>query len=280
MSRRNHKALFVAGKCIYTFRYQRRRINPPKHDREKLTKQSKTKIEKSMNMTNESMGSIGQTVGSDLNVRPASVKSLVAVALALWLGLVSFLGAQGVFIGNAGAPPLPIFFGLAIPLALFFAAYFGWGAFRAFILGADLRLLAAMQAWRWAGLGFLSLYAHRILPGLFALPAGLGDMAIGASAPLIVLGLIRDSRFATSRRFVTWNILGIVDLVVAVSMGTLSSGFLPGLTGNVTSGAMAQLPLVLIPAYMVPLFIMMHFTALAQARRLARSGNPAPTKDS
>jgi hypothetical protein len=35
---------------------------------------------------------------------------------------------------------------------------------------------------------------------------------------------------------------------------------------------MAQLPLVLIPAYFVPLFIILHVTALAQARRLARSG--------
>jgi hypothetical protein len=35
---------------------------------------------------------------------------------------------------------------------------------------------------------------------------------------------------------------------------------------------MAKLPLVLIPAYMVPLFIMLHITALAQARQLVRSG--------
>ncbi len=224
------------------------------------------------------MESINQNVPSELNYGHANVRSLVSVVLALWLGLVFFLGAQGTFGASAGSPPLPIFFGFAIPLVVFFAAYFGWGAFRAFVLGADLRLLAAVQAWRWAGLGFLSLYAHGILPGLFALPAGLGDMAIGVSAPWIVLGLIRDSGFVTSRRFVVWNVMGIVDLIVAVSMGTLSS-FIHGITGNVTTGAMAQLPLVLIPAYMVPLFIMMHFTGLAQARRLAGSGNPAPIKD-
>jgi hypothetical protein len=161
-------------------------------------------------------------------------------------------------------------------LALFFVAYLGWGAFRTFVLRADLRLVAAMQGWRWAGLGFLSLYAHGVLPGLFALPAGLGDMAIGVSAPWIVLGLVRRPAFATSRRYVVWNIMGIVDLVVALSMGTICSGFIPGITGNVTTGPMAQLPLVLIPAYLVPLFIMLHVTALAQARRLARSGKSRP----
>ena len=132
----------------------------------------------------------------------------------------------------ADSPPLPIFFGFAIPLAVFFAAYFGWSAFRAFVLGADLRLVAAIQAWRWAGLGFLSLYAQGVLPGLFAFPAGLGDMAIGFTAPWIVLGLIRHPSFAASRRYVIWNIMGIIDLVVAVSMGTLCSGFLHGLTGT------------------------------------------------
>jgi hypothetical protein len=158
----------------------------------------------------------------------------------------------------------------------FFAAYFGWNAFRAFVLGADLRFVTAIQAWRWGGLGFLSLYAHGVLPGLFAFPAGLGDMAIGLTAPWILLGLIRDSSFAGSRRYVIWNILGITDLVVAVSLGTISSGLIPGLTGGVTTSAMAQLPLVLIPAYMVPLFIMLHFTALFQARRFARSGKSRP----
>lgn len=229
-----------------------------------------------MNMNIESMGSLQENVASELNDDHSSVRSVVFVALALWLGLVSFLGFQGAFVGSAGSPPLPIFFGFAIPLAVFFAAYFRWGAFRAFVLGADLRLAAAIQAWRWAGLGFLSLYAHGVLPGLFAFPAGLGDMAIGVTAPWIVLGLVRHPSFAASRRFVTWNIMGILDLVVAVSMGTLCSGFLRGFTGNVTTSAMAQLPLVLIPAYLVPFFIMLHFTALAQARRLARSGKSMP----
>jgi protein-S-isoprenylcysteine O-methyltransferase Ste14 len=93
-------------------------------------------------------------------------------------------------------------------------------------------------------------------------------MAIGFSAPWMVLGLLRDERFAASRGYLLWNVLGIVDLIVAVSMGTICSGFMPGLTGTITTSAMGRLPLVLIPAYLVPLFIMLHFTGLAQARRL------------
>jgi hypothetical protein len=226
-----------------------------------------------MNMKTESMGSMKENAAAELNDNHSGVGRVVAVALAVWFGVVALLATQGGFVGPAGAPPLPIFFGFGIPLVVFFAAYFGWSKFRAFVLGADLRLVSAIQAWRWAGFGFLALYAHGVLPGLFAYPAGLGDMAIGFTAPWMVRGLIRHRSFAASRRYVMWNILGITDLVVAVSMGTISSGFFPGLTGNVTTSPMAQLPLVFIPAYFVPLFIMLHFTALAQARQHARPGH-------
>ncbi len=221
------------------------------------------------------MHNITGNLASELNNGRPSVRSVVIAALALWFGLVFFLGAQGAFVTNPASPPLPIFLGLAIPLSLFLAAYFGSSPFRDFILGADLRFVAAIEAWRWGGLGFLSLYANGVLPGLFALPAGLGDMAIGITAPWIVLSLIRNPLFAASRRFVIWNILGIADFVVAVSMGALSSGAFPGingLIGNVTTSPMTRLPLVLIPAFMVPFFTMLHLTALFQARRLPRSG--------
>jgi hypothetical protein len=220
------------------------------------------------------MGTIAGDMAAEVNNGRSNVRSVVFVALAVWFGLVFFLASQEAFVGSVGSPPRPIFFGVAIPLAVFLAAYFGLNSFRDFILGADLRLVAAMQAWRWAGLGFLSLYANGILPGLFALPAGIGDMAIGFSAPWIVLSLVRHQVFAASRRFFIWNILGIIDFVVAVSTATLSSGAFPGingLIGNVTTSPMTRLPLVLIPAFMVPFFTMLHLTALFQARQLARA---------
>ena len=226
-----------------------------------------------MNIKTETMGSITENVASNLSSGRPNVRSIVVVALALWLGLVFFLGAQGAFVTSAGSPPLPIFLGVAIPLGVFLAAYVGWTPFRDFILGADLRFVTAMQAWRWAGGQFFWLYSWSVLPGLFAFPAGFGDMAIGVTAPWIVLGLVRNPLFAASRRFFIWNILGIVDFVVAVSMGVLSSGLFYGinaLNGTLTTGAMNRLPLVLIPAFVVPFFTMLHLTALFQARQLVR----------
>src|SRR5215469_12107999 len=92
-------------------------------------------------MKTETMGSITGTAASELSNGRPSVRSVIVVALALWLGVVLFLGAEGAFINSPGSPPLPIFVGLAIPLAIFVAAYFGWSSFRDLILGGDRRFV-------------------------------------------------------------------------------------------------------------------------------------------
>src|SRR3984957_5888122 len=195
----------------------------------------------------------------------------VPIAVTVWLLLVVSLGAAGAFVGPPGTPPLPIAIGVAAPLVLFFAWLRLSQSFREFVLSLDLRLIAGMQAWRWAGLGFLSLYAHKVLPAVFALPAGLGDMAIGITAPWIILALVRQPRFAASGTFIRWNVFGILDLVVAISIGTVSAIFATGAPGEISTAPMATLPLLLIPAFLVPLFLMLHTVALMQSRQLIRS---------
>ena len=197
------------------------------------------------------------------------MRTIIGVVLAVWLAGVFLLGAAGVFPRPPGTPPIPILLGVTVPLIVFLVAYWSSARFRAFILGLNLPLAAAIQAWRAAGLGFLALYAYGILPGIFAWPAGLGDIAIGVTAPWVVLALIRRPGFAKGTVFVVWNLLGILDLVVAITTGALSSALASNVPGVVTTGPMAQLPLLLIPAYLVPLFVMLHLAALLQARRRA-----------
>jgi hypothetical protein len=199
------------------------------------------------------------------------IRLAVTIALTAWLLLVLSFGAAGAFVGPPGTPPIALAMGVGIPLMLFFASLRLSQSFREFVLSLDLRLIAGMQAWRWAGLGFLSLYAQKVLPAVFALPAGLGDMAIGVTAPWIILALIRQPGFAASGAFVRWNVLGILDLIVAISIGTLSAFFATGAPGEISTAPMATLPLLLIPAFLVPLFLMLHITALMQSRQLIRS---------
>ena len=186
-------------------------------------------------------------------------------ALGAWLFLVFAIAASGGFVTSNGVPPLPVVAGVTLPIVAFIALYFVSSGFRSLVLAADLRRLTGMQAWRAGGFAFLALYAHGVLPGLFAWPAGLGDMAIGLTAPWIAAELTRNPAFADTRRFAFWNGLGILDLAIAVSLGGAASGVVPGLT-PVSTAAMAQLPLVLVPAFLVPLFVMMHLRAFLQMR--------------
>ena len=93
-----------------------------------------------MDMKNETMGSFAGNAASELNDKHdshSSLRPVIALVLALWLGLILALGARGAFVGTPGTPPLQIFLGFAVPLAVFFAGYFGWSAFRSFVLGLD-----------------------------------------------------------------------------------------------------------------------------------------------
>ena len=195
----------------------------------------------------------------------------IILVLSAWFALVVSLGASGAFVGHPGRPPVAIAMGVGTPLLLFLAWLRFSSSFRAFVLSLDLRLIVGMQAWRWAGLGFLFLYAHHVLPAMFALPAGLGDMAIGFAAPWMILALVRQPDFAASSAFVRWNVLGMLDLVVAIGLGTLSATLSTGAPGEVTTAPMAMLPLLVVPVFLVPLFLMLHVAALMRGRHIVRS---------
>ncbi len=194
------------------------------------------------------------------------VEGTVKAALAVWLAVVLIAGASGAFVGAPGQPPLPVFAGAVVPLIVSAVAMRASQAFREFLLALDIRLIVAIQAWRYAGFGFVALYANHVLPGLFAWPAGLGDMAIGMVAPWWIVALSKNPDAAASSGFRLWNVLGILDFVIAFTTATICAMII---TTDVppTIAPMGQLPLVLIPAFMVPLFVMLHIVALMQSKR-------------
>ena len=200
------------------------------------------------------------------------VKAVAGAVLLLWLVLVLILGADDAFSLGPGVVPFGILAGVLVPILVFLIALWAVGPFRDFIMSIDLPVMAGIQGWRFAGFGFIALYAYGVLPGLFAWPAGLGDMAIGVTAPLVIYALRRRPAFATSGLFWVWNLFGMLDLIVAVSLGALSAVQGIGLSAEIATFPMGTMPLVLIPAFLVPLFFMLHIVSLAQARRLAIAG--------
>ena len=131
-----------------------------------------------------------------------------------------------------------------------------------------LRLTQPHQV-RVGGLVFLIALAVGQVPAAFALPAGLGDIAIGLAAPWVARGL----RDGTGMRRAFWfNVAGLVDFVVAFAIGFLAA---PGrqqiLHLAPTTQQISMLPLVLIPTAGVPLLFALHVISLVKLRARART---------
>jgi hypothetical protein len=101
-----------------------------------------------------------------------------------------------------------------------------------------------------------------------AVPAGAGNSLVGLLALPVALLLASPARGARGVA-VAWNVLGILDLVDAVTLNALTT---PGGLQIVPDRVdlVAAFPLVLIPAFGVPLSVMLHSLSLRQLRRLGR----------
>ena len=96
---------------------------------------------------------------------------------------------------------------------------------------------------------------------------------MGISAPYFAMSVISGKGFP-KRAFVLWNLLGILDFVVAAFLGVLVAEALGISSGPVNIQPMTVLPLSLFPTFIVPFFTLVHLAALAQVVRKAPSKWP------
>lgn len=201
---------------------------------------------------------------------------LVAMTvLVSWQWLGEALARAGAFIN----PPDRVgpWMGVAVvlPVILGLAGIAASPTARRIVEATPLWALVAIQVYRVLGAVFLVLWVVGDLPGAFALPAGLGDVATGLAAPIVGYTIARwpDKLRGVAR----WNAFGIADLVVAVTTGFLTS---PGVTQLLALDAPNRLitayPLALVPLYAVPVSLILHglvWQRLA-ARNSAAIGHP------
>lgn len=113
---------------------------------------------------------------------------------------------------------------------------------------------------------FLVAYGQRLMPAEFALPAGVGDILVGITALPVAYALARMARRARSVA-VAWNVIGIGDLVLAVTLGFLTSPSpFQQLALEQPNAAITRYPFVLVPTYAVPVSILLHLFSLWRLR--------------
>jgi len=124
------------------------------------------------------------------------------------------------------------------------------------VSGVDLaRGLTFVQIGRVLGASLLVALGMGLFHASFAIPAGVGDLLVGLTAPLAFIALRRGALLGWVDG-ITWNILGLTDLVYAVTEALISgrSGFNTPLS--------AGFPWMLIPTVGVPIFAAIHLVTI------------------
>jgi hypothetical protein len=190
-------------------------------------------------------------------------------AFGAWFVWVVGLGASGA-ITNGGAIGLP---GLGVSVAGPIVFLFFWvrrsDRLRSELLDAPMTRLITMNVVRILGVSFLLLYAHGRVSSTFAHTAGWGDILIGLAAwPLAKLV---QSRGPSSAPWVYgWNLLGLIDLALAIGLGVTSAdGPLHLIHESPGSNIMTTLPWILIPGFLVPLLSCSHLAIFFKLRARA-----------
>jgi hypothetical protein len=179
-----------------------------------------------------------------------------AAVLVVWLVGIMLLAANGVFPGI----PVALLTTLATGYLLLFSQ-----TFRAIIGGIPQHWLIGIQTFRILGGVFLVRYFQGELPGVFAIPAGVGDVLTGLFAPLVAYWWLAGKPYARTAA-IAWNLFGMADLVNAVVLGVLTGG----------GGGGIVFPTVLIPTYAVPRAFLVHsYSLIGLLRKTSRHSAPA-----
>ena len=195
--------------------------------------------------------------------RQSVIAVVSGIVLILWATGAALLAQRGFFRppDATSAPPIGKFILAALGgMALCLAAS---SSLRGLL--SNQRHLIWLNVWRLVGIVFLLLMAAGQMPALWALPAGIGDVIVGAAAPWVAM---KWGTPGSEGRAVIFNLFGLADLVVAVGLGITTSPGPLQLFHTVPSSELAtSFPLALVPAFLVPLAFMLHIVSLCQLWR-------------
>jgi hypothetical protein len=180
-----------------------------------------------------------------------------AVIFTAWLVGVVLLAGNGFFRFDVWPRGIPIALVTTLGVGyLFFLS----PTFREIIAAIPQHWLIAIQTVRILGGVFLVRYFQGELPGLFAIPAGVGDVLTGIFAPIVAYWWFAGKPYARVAA-IAWNLFGMADLVNAVVIGSLTRG----------GGGGIVFPIVLIPIYGVPRAFLIHsYSLIGLLRKTSR----------
>jgi len=195
----------------------------------------------------------------------------LSVVLIAWLAVAQYLGSVNAYFATGDNAVPTVLFGLLIPLMTAAVGLWLSGSIASLVSAIPLHWIVAAQVYRIGGGIFLALWADGRLPWQFALPAGIGDVTTGIVAVVVAVQLARKASGALRTAY-GWCLFGIADLVVAITMGGLTSpGRVHLLALDAPNLLISSYPLVMVPTFAVPLALVLHGLVLWRLRRESAS---------
>ncbi|MEP3048767.1 MAG: hypothetical protein ABJL55_15630 [Roseibium sp.] len=196
-----------------------------------------------------------------------TIIALMGLVWGVWYALASWMGELDLLM-----PPETI---TGTPYILFFL--FGGTALlvllgrltqagRVLTDAADQKILIGFQIPRVMGFVFLVGWATGDISWQFALPAGAGDILAGIAGWQAYQALERGQANATA---LVWraNIIGLLDFLVAILTGVMTSEGFAHVLAAENPNIINHYPLVLFPAFFVPIFLAAHVFSIAKLRQ-------------
>lgn len=185
-------------------------------------------------------------------------EAVITISVIIW-GLLSFYAGQSHFFAQF---PRPLFgFTVMGIMLLLVAMYVWWQPFISYANSIPLKAIAIFHSWRiFAGWMFLA--NTGALSQTFINNAAYGDIIAGfLGLSVLVFG-------NTKRSYLIFNVLGMLDFILAVGTGLTLT-----ILGDNEMEKIIQLPLIMIPLFGVPLSGITHIISLNRLFRAKETKN-------
>ena len=193
----------------------------------------------------------------------------IGALLATWFIAVTAAAVAGAWLDPAVPRPL----GYLIPALLLALVLWRAGWLQAAVQAISPSAIPWLQTLRiGGGLTLFAAWASGFAPWGWVAAAGTGDILVGLGAAAVAALLATGLAWSRSAAIV-WNVFGLVDIAHTMVRGLLSA---PGPQQRIFETPANLVPVVFpfiyLPAFIVPLTILLHILSLQQ---LARIGRPS-----
>jgi len=171
-----------------------------------------------------------------------------------YLSIVAFASFKG-FFDDIMLPP-KIVLTTTLPLAVFVTIIYNTKICKTANEVLNLEDLVKIHIFRLIGSTFIILLLYDLLPPVFALFAGIGDVLTAISSVFVVQAIKNNKNYARKLTYF-WNTFGLTDILITSAMAIIFTKI--SIDNNVQGVEfLAEFPFCFIPSFAPPTIIFLH----------------------